>query len=128
MQGGNLVTPILDIKLKGVNYFRPPFLFDTILISKDNATEGKRIYYAPNFSSLPKCARAMLIRYFIGIRPSPPVIHALSPKFTAISKQRLFYLDISFLDWISTFIYKEIYEKFQSELITKEHINVIKTQ
>jgi hypothetical protein len=98
MQGGNLVTPILDIKLKGVNYFRPPFLFDTILISKDNAPEGKRIYYAPNFSSLPECARATLIKYFIDIRPSPPVIYALSPKFSAVFRQRLFYRDISFLD------------------------------
>jgi hypothetical protein len=50
--------------------------------------------------------------------------------FTAesVARRRLFYRDISFLDWISTFIYKEIYEKFQPELITKEHINVIKTQ
>jgi hypothetical protein len=60
----------------------------------------------------------MLIRYFIGIRPSPPAMQALSPKFTAVSGRRLFYRDISFLDWISTFIYKEIYEKFQQELIT----------
>jgi hypothetical protein len=77
MQGGNLVTPILDIKLKGGKLFSPPFLFDTILISKDNDILGKRIYYAPNFSNFPACARAMLIRYFIGIRPSPPIMQSL---------------------------------------------------
>jgi len=63
---------------------------------------------------------------FHGIHSSPPLRHDLSPKFTAPSGRRLFYRDISFLDWISTFIYKEIYEKFQQELIIKEHINVIK--
>jgi len=74
------------------------------------------------------CAKAILIKYFIGIRPNPPVIQDLSPKFTAVARRRLFYRIISFLDWISTFIYKEIYEKFQPELITKEYINVIKAQ
>jgi hypothetical protein len=41
-----------------------------------------------------------------------------SASFFSVAKQQLFYRYISFLDWISTFIYKEIYEKFQQELIT----------
>jgi len=45
-------------------------------------------------------------------------MQALSPKLTAVFGRRLFYRDISFLDWISTFIYKEICEKFQPDLIT----------
>jgi len=79
----------------------------------DQASNSFENNYAPYLSSFPACAKAMLIRYFIGILPKPPLRQDLSPKFTAVSKRRLFYRDISFLDWISTFIYKEISEKFQ---------------
>jgi hypothetical protein len=76
----------------------------------DQASNSFENNYAPYFSSFPACAKAILIKYFIGIRPNPPVIQDLSPKFTAVSGRRLFYRDISFLDWISTFIYKESYD------------------
>jgi len=49
-------------------------------------------------------------------------------QFSRVANRQLFYLYISFLDQVSTFIYKETYEIFQSELITKEHIHVITSQ
>jgi hypothetical protein len=90
-----------------------PFLPQKIIKSSIRPVIHSKIITRPYLSSFPACAKAMLIRYFIGILPKPPLRQDLSPKFTAVSKRRLFYRDISFLDWISTFIYKEISEKFQ---------------